>query len=99
MWWGNYDSDTSQDKPKVWQDESSPKDWSRMLVSPVHKKGDKLNPENYRAIALLSIPGKVFLRVLLNRMKERIEEKCKETQYGFRPGRGTVDAIFFFWNE
>ena len=27
-------------------------------------------------------------------MKYKIEEKIKETQYGFRPGRGTVDAIF-----
>ena len=79
---------------KVWHEEKSPKDWSRMLVSPVHKKGDKLDPANYRAIALLSIPGKVFLRVLLNRMRKRIEEKTKESQYGFRPGRGTVDAIF-----
>jgi hypothetical protein len=79
---------------QVWNEEKSPKDWSRMLVSPIHKKGDKLDPANYRAISLLSIPGKVFLRVLLNRMRNKIEEKTKESQYGFRPGRGTVDAIF-----
>ena len=60
---------------KVWEEEKSPKDWSRMLVSPIYKKGDKQDPVNDRAIALLSIPGKVFLRVLLNGMKNRIEEK------------------------
>ena len=27
-------------------------------------------------------------------MRNRIEEKTKESQYGFRPGPGTVDAIF-----
>ena len=27
-------------------------------------------------------------------MKTKIEEKTRESQYGFRPGRGTVDAIF-----
>ena len=27
-------------------------------------------------------------------MRNQIEEKMKESQYGFRPGRGTVDAIF-----
>ena len=37
----------------------SPSNWSKIVV-PIHKKGDKLQPENYRAIALLSIPGKVY---------------------------------------
>ena len=45
---------------KVSNEEKSPKDWSRMLVAPIHKKGDKRDPANYRAIALLSIPGKIF---------------------------------------
>ena len=65
-----------------------------MLVTPIHKKGDKLNPGNYRAISLLSIPGKVFSRILLNRMKSKTEAATGESQFGFRPGRGTVDAIF-----
>ena len=60
-----------------------------MLVSPIYKKGDKLDPANYQAIALLSIPGKVFLRVLINQNRGK-----DELQYGFRPGRGIVDAIF-----
>jgi hypothetical protein len=65
-----------------------------MIVSPIHKKGDKLMRENYRAISLLSIPGKVFLQILLQRMKAKVETKFRESQYGFRSGRGTVDAIF-----
>jgi hypothetical protein len=79
---------------KVWNEEKSPKDWSRMLVNPIYKKGDKLDPANYRAISLISIPGKIFLKVLLYRMQNIIEESTKESQYGFRPDRGTVDAIF-----
>ena len=69
-------------------------DWSKMIISPIHKKGDKSNPENYRAIALLSIPGKVFNKILVERIKDQTEEAIKETQFGFRPGRGTTDAIF-----
>ena len=79
---------------KILTSEKTPADFSKMIVTPIHKKGDKLLRENYRAIALLSIPGKVFLKILLERMKEKVDRKIKESQYGFRPGRGTVDAIF-----
>ena len=78
----------------IWTSEKTPADFSRMIVSPIHKKGDRLKRDNYRAISLLSIPGKVFLHILMNRMKDKVERKLKESQYGFRPGRGTVDAIF-----
>jgi len=78
----------------AWRAERTPQDFSKMIVSPIHKKGDKLMRENYRAISLLSIPGKIFLRVLMSRMKEKVDLKLRESQYGFRPGRGTVDAIF-----
>ena len=65
-----------------------------MIINPIHKKGDKSNPENYRAIALLSVLGKVFNKILLERVKDQTEETIKEIQLGFRPGRGTTDAIF-----
>ena len=74
--------------------EKTPSDFSKMIVCPVYKKGDKLLMTNYRAIALLSIPGKIFLKILLERMKAKVDRKLKESQYGFRAGRGTVDAIF-----
>ena len=64
------------------------------MISPIHKKGDKLDPANYRAISLLSIPGKVFSRILLNKMKAKVEEALGESQFGFREGRGTMDATF-----
>ena len=79
---------------EIWEHEKTQKDWARMLVTPIHKKGDKLVPSNYRPISLLSIPGKVFSRILLDRMKTRTEQATGESQFGFRPGRGTVDAIF-----
>ena len=79
---------------KIWDDEISPSDWQKMLVSPIHKKGDKLDPANYRAISLLSVPGKVFSRMLLNKIKLKVEQSLGESQFGFRVGRGTVDAIF-----
>ena len=79
---------------KVWSEESTPSDWSRLLLTPVHKKGDRLQAENHRAITLNSIPGKVFCRIILCRIQTQIEEFTGDSQFGFRPGRGTVDAIF-----
>ena len=72
----------------------TPLAWSKMVVTPIHKKGNRLDPENYRAISLLSIPGKVYCQILLTRMKEKTERFIKDTQFGFRTGRGTTDAIF-----
>ena len=36
----------------VWKTEQTHKNWAQMLVTPIHKKSDKLNPANYRAIFL-----------------------------------------------
>ena len=74
--------------------EDTPSQFSKMLVTPVYKKGDIGKPENYRAIALLSIPGKVLNKILLNKIREKTEPFTSESLFGFRPKRGTVDAIF-----
>ena len=70
------------------------RDWSRMIINLTSKNGDKFNPENCRAVALLSIPGKLFARVLLNRIRNLSERILNETRYGFRQRRRTIDVIF-----
>ena len=79
---------------KTLNEENTPLHFSKMLVTPIFKKGDKSLPEDYRDISLLSIPGKVFNKILLNKIREKTEVYTSERQYGFRPNRGTVDAIF-----
>ena len=49
---------------------------------------------NYRGIALLSVPGKVFAKAILNRLKPRAEQLLQESQCGFRRGRGCADQLF-----
>ena len=72
-----------------------PEEWKRAIIVPIFKnKGSKLDCGNYRSISLISVPSKVFMRVLLNRMKPKIEESLREEQAGFRGGRSTVDQIF-----
>ena len=47
--------------------------FSNMLVTPIFKEGEKCLPENYRAISLLSIPGKVLNKILLNKIRKKTE--------------------------
>ena len=39
-----------------------------MMLIPLHKKGSKHIARNYRGITLLSVLGKLFTRVLNNRL-------------------------------
>ena len=43
----------------IWEEEKVPKDWLKQLLVPLHKKGSLKDCDNYRGIALLSVPGKV----------------------------------------
>ena len=64
-------------------------------VTPVFKKGDRLNPTNYRPISVLKSINKIFERLLLSRLESFFETHNIITahQYGFRKNRGTDDAI------
>ena len=51
-----------------------PEIWSAGYVIPLHKKGNRNNPNNYRGIALLSNLGKNFTSVLTARADKWIED-------------------------
>jgi len=78
----------------VWQHEATPVDWKKGIIIPLPKKGDLTDCNNWRGIALLSVPGKVFSRVLLNRMKSAVDQVLRQEQAGFRPGGSCMDQMF-----
>ena len=43
-----------------------PKQWCQAVLAPLHKKGSKADPGNYRGIALLSVLGKVFMKIIMS---------------------------------
>ena len=76
-------------------EEKVPNDWVRAIVVPLYKgKGDRNDCKNYRGISLLSIPGKVYGRILIERVRVLPERMIGEEQCGFRSGRGCVDQVF-----
>ena len=52
----------------------------KALIVLVHKKGSKLQCNNYHGISLLSIPRKVYAKILDNRIRDIVEEKILEEQ-------------------
>lgn len=71
-----------------------PRDWELATIIPIHKKGDNRECSNHRGISLLSIPGKVYSRILEARLREATEHELEEGQCGFRRNRSTQDLIF-----
>ena len=72
-----------------------PVDWVLAIIVPLYKgKGDMHECSNFRGISLLSVVGKVYGRVLINRIRDRTESVISEVQSGFRRGRGCTDQIF-----
>ena len=59
----------------------------------IPKNPGALECSKHRSISIMSQLGKVWLRVVMNRQRERINERVLEEQYGFRKGKGTTNAI------
>ncbi|KAK7881169.1 hypothetical protein WMY93_029578 [Mugilogobius chulae] len=80
----------------AWRTGTVPLEWQTGVVVPLFKKGDRRVCSNYRGITLLSLPGKVYSRVLERRLRPVVEPRIQEEQCGFRPGRGTLDQLYTF---
>ncbi len=73
----------------------APSEWKGSLFTFLYKgKGDKLDPDNFRGISLLSVCAKVYGKLLLDRLQPILEPGLSESQCGFRKGRGCPDLQF-----
>ena len=73
-----------------------PERWKTNIIIPVHKGGDKEDPNNYRGISLMSVLGKLFSMILLERIQRWVEDICplSQSQFGFRKGFRSSDNVF-----
>ena len=74
---------------------SFPALWRENILTPVHKKGQTENPENYRGIALSSHFCKLFCAILNSRLYDYFEANntVPKHQIGFKKKSRTADHI------
>ncbi|KAH1266916.1 UPF0183 protein [Glycine max] len=78
---------------EIMRSKCMPEEWRRSTLVPIYKnKGDIQNCANYRGIKLMSYTMKLWERVIERRLRK--ETQVTENQFGFMPGRSTMEAIY-----
>jgi hypothetical protein len=75
---------------RVWEEEIELKDWLSGMVTPVHKKGDKMNVDNYWGITQMDVVGKNFSVIVKNLIERVFMDKIAEEQGRFTKKRSVV---------
>ena len=74
-----------------WVTENLPSEVRDPNITILFKKGDRSQCGNYRGISLLSVVGKLFADILLQRLKCIAEKVYPLSQSGYRANRSTID--------
>ena len=78
----------------VWEQGAVVEDWKDAVIVPIPKKVNLKECDNWRGISLLDVVGKLFARIIQERLQVVAEEILPDSQCGFRKGRGCTDMIF-----
>ena len=76
--------------------EHYPQQWTEGYIKPLFKKGNKLDPSNYRGLTISSCLGKLYEKILNNRLIRFLDigKIIKKNQSGFTKNKRTSDHIF-----
>ena len=74
---------------------SLPLDWKTSNVTPIHKKGSKSSPSNYRPVSLTSIVCKLFETLIKNAISQHLDlhKLISPHQHGFQKGRSCLTNL------
>ena len=73
-------------------------EWTKGVIVKLPRKDDLSDCNNWRGITLLSVPEKVFCKVLLNRLQTKVNRTLHEEQANFRSKRSSSEQIFTLRN-
>ena len=63
-------------------------------ITPVHKKDETTNKENYKPISVLPLISKIFERIIHDQLGEYLEKYLNSILCGFTKGHSTQHALF-----
>ena len=81
---------------KVFQDGEIDSSINNSRVSLIYKKGNPLDPENFRPISISSALSKLVTKIIVKRIIWHLERfnLMSPFQFGFRANKSTQDALF-----
>ena len=78
-----------------------PDDWKLANVTPIHKKGSRQLPENYRPVSLTCICCKLMEHILVSRISKHLDRYgiLNDSQYGFMRARSCETQLIAFIDD
>ena len=70
-----------------------PEDFVKTVMIPLPKKVNAVDCADFRTISLISHASKIILKIIKNRIQVKADMFLGNTQFGFRKGCGTREAI------
>ena len=68
------------------------------MIIKIPKKGSLSDCNYWRGITLLSVPSKIFCKVIIQCITQAVDDLLRNEQSGIRKGRGCTDNIFTLRN-
>ncbi|XP_050503651.1 uncharacterized protein LOC126882712 [Diabrotica virgifera virgifera] len=89
----DYDNAVKKLKPK-----KAAEKWKLSSITPIFKAGNKIDIENYRGVAIMCAPSKIFEQILHAHVYNHVKNSINDHQHGFMSGR-SINTSFISFTE
>ncbi|XP_077301158.1 uncharacterized protein LOC143921680 [Arctopsyche grandis] len=79
---------------QIYETGKIPQEWLQSTFIPLPKKNKPTGCNDYRLISLMSHTLKILLKIIQERIRRKCENMISDSQFGFRRGLGTREALF-----